>query len=72
MNAWDNVLFIPFYLWVLPGMGFLAQYSLFGYSWIQCKREEFTKGSFGCWQSLVLNHEMRRRWLSFRKVPFAW
>ena len=23
-----------FYLWVLPGMGFLAQHSLFGYSWI--------------------------------------
>ena len=30
------MLFILFDLWVLPGMGFLAQLSLFGYSWIQC------------------------------------
>jgi len=30
------VLFIPFYLWVLPGMGFLAQHSLF---WLFLERK---------------------------------
>jgi len=36
------------------------------------KRGEVTKGSFRCWRSPVLDHEMRRGWLSFGKVPFAW
>ena len=52
------MLFILFYLWVLPGMGFLAQSSPF---WLFLDpvllREEITKGSFRGLQYSVLDHE---------------
>ena len=47
MNAWDSVLFIPFYLWVLPGMGFLAQYSFLAILGSSVKVENLPGGPSG-------------------------
>ena len=52
------MLFILFYLWVLPGMGFLVQSSPF---WLFLDpvllREEITKDSFRSLRYSVLGHE---------------
>jgi len=63
------VLFILFYLWVLPRMGFLAQYSPFWLFLDPVLRREITRGSFRGRRYSVPDHEDLCGWMVSRRWP---